>query len=118
MRWGVGEAVMRSHSFKEQQQGCVLSLQLPPERQEEPQPACWSTGSRADFQPPEAADPEAEAPGGLALRSPGHCAFLSWGFLSFLGNRRRQSPACSKFIRRRQVAWNEMVTYFISHNLF
>lgn len=26
MKWGGGEAVMRSHSFKEQQQGCLLSL--------------------------------------------------------------------------------------------
>lgn len=72
-----GVVGMRSYSFKDQQRGCLLFLPLPPERQEEPQPACWSMGSGADFQPLEAADPEAEAPGGLALRSLSHCAFLS-----------------------------------------
>lgn len=53
-------------------------LQLPPERQGELQSASWSMGSRADFQLLEAADPEAEAPGGLTLRSLGLCAFLFW----------------------------------------
>lgn len=87
---------MRSHSFKEEQRGCLLSLQLPPERQEEPQPACWSTGSRADFQPPEAADPEAEAPGGLALRSPGPLCFSVLGLLVLSWKSQKAEPCVLK----------------------
>lgn len=90
---------MRSCSFKEQQQGCLLSGQLPLERQEELQPACWSMGSRADFQPLEAADPEAETPGGLTLSSLGHCAFLfgdSWHLLEATDARALHALKCNK----------------------
>lgn len=74
---------MTNRSFKEQQQGCLLFTSPPPLcnsllRGRESFVCLLVHGQQGRLPAPEAADPEAEAPGGLTLRSLGLCAFLFW----------------------------------------